>query len=386
MSEQDHPEFLKIQEYLEEIKKRPDLIFEKEQKLEEQLATWIIGEEKPIRILARTPLTSIPYIDKINGINRLGQPQVLFSEGTGMGKTALAQSLASAICAKNSRIQGEPTMMSDDVTGRERFIESSGGGRVVAFEPGPIFAHIVLFDEASRAHPKGKASLMEGGEERSVTCKRDFIGEDGKTERTLPLFPISGRYDDFDSPRFFMILFTQNPIEEEDAAYPDPKGQVDRITLRIPLNYPGREKETGVCSQNVVGKSVEQVSNLHEILACAQYIYDTVKESPSAAEYRVNLINNTRPEEVRGSAGFVEFVKEHILKGISTRTNLHLEALARTWAFFDGAKEILPKHVQAVASLVLTHRLFLKPAVEFNTTKENVLAEIIAKTPRPPWK
>lgn len=383
MNDQLNPDFLKVQEYLEEIKKKPDRIFEKEQKLEEQLATWLIGQEKPIQILARTPFTSIPYIDKIDGINRLGQPQVLFSEGTGMGKTALAQSLALAINAKNSRIQGEPTMMSNDVTGRERLVESVGGGRVIAFEPGPIFAHIVLFDEASRAHPKGKASLMEGGEERSVTCKRDFIGEDGKTERTLPLFPISGRYNDLNSPRYFMILFTQNPIEEEDAAYPDPKGQVDRITLRIPLNYPGREKEASVCSEKVVGRKVEQVSNLHEILACAQYIYDTVKESGDAAKYRADLINNTRPEEVRGSTGFVEYVKKHVLKGISTRTNLHLEAMARTWAFFAGEKKIWPEHVKAVAPLVLTHRLFLKPAVEFNTTKEDVLAEIISKTPRP---
>ncbi len=306
MNEQLDP---RIKEYLEAIKTKPYRIFEVERGIEERLATWLMGLEEPNQILARTPFAKIPYIDKIGGINRLGQPHILFSEGTGMGKTAMAQSLALSIEAITKRIQGEPTMKADDITGRDRWINDK---KDVVFEPGPIFAHIVLFDEASRTHPKAKACLMEGGEERSVTCKRDFVGEDGKTERTLPLFPLSGKYDDFNSPRFFMILFTQNPVEEEDAAYPDPKGQVDRITLRIPINYPGREKEIGICAENVVDKKIEPVSNLYEILACAQYIFDSVKESEEAAEYRSNLINNTRPETVAGSAGFIEYVKKHL--------------------------------------------------------------------------
>lgn len=383
MSEQLDP---KLQAYLEEITKRPNRIFELERKIKDAVATWLIGLDEPIQILTRTLFTSIPYIDKISGVNRLGQPQVLFSSGTGMGKTAMAQSLALSIDAKKTRIQGEPTLMPHDITGYERLVEKIGGGRTVVFEPGPIFNHLVLFDEASRAHPKGKAAIMEGGEERSITCKRDFIGEDGATERTLPLFPLSGKYNDFDSPRFFMVLFTQNPIEEEDAAYPDPRGQVDRITLSIPLNYPGRENEIKICAANVVGKRIDPVSNLYEILACAQYIFKNTPESDNAAQYRSDLISNTRPSEVRGSRGFVEYVKKHILKGISPRAHFHLEGLARTWAFFSGDKIVKPEHIKAVAPLVLTHRLFLTPAFEYLKTKEEVMAEIIENTALPPWK
>ena len=373
-----------IKLYLEEIEKNPSKIFELEQKIRMALATWLVGLDDPIRILARTLFVSIPYIDKLDGTNKLGQAHVLFSSGTGMGKTAMAQSLALALQAKNTRIQGEPTLLRPDITGSDRMIETAGGRRVV-FEPGPIFAHVVLFDEASRTHPKGKAVLMEGAEERSVTCSRKFMGEDGKTEITLPLFPLSGRYDDFDSPRFFMLLFTQNPIEEEDAVYPDPKGQVDRITLSIPLDYPGREKEKDINAESVTGKRIEPVSNLYEILAATRYIFDRVKESERAKEYRVDLINNTRPSQVRGKPGFVDYVKKHVLKGISPRTHLHLEGVARIWAFFAGDTIIKPEHVKAVAPLVLTHRLFLTPAVEYTKTKEEVFREILENTRIPRW-
>ena len=376
----------KIRTYLEEIKRKPERVFDLERKIRESVATWLIGLDTPIQVLARTVFTSIPYIDKISGINRLGQPQVLFSSGTGMGKTAMAQSLALSLDAKSTRIQGEPTLMPYDITGSERLVETLEGKRLVVFEPGPIFAHVVLFDEASRAHPKGKAAIMEGGEELSVTCKKDFICEDGITERTLPLFPLSGRYDDFDSPRFFMVLFTQNPIEEEDAAYPDPKGQVDRITLRIPLNYPGRNVEKQIKACNVVGKKITPVSDLYEILACAQYIYDNIRESENASAYRSDLINNTRPEEVQGSPGFVEYVKKHVLKGVSPRAHFHLEGMARTWAFFSGDSLIKPEHVKAVAPLVLTHRVFLTPAVLYSKTPEAVFEEILQNTPMPRWE
>lgn len=377
---------LRVQTYLEEIRRNPQQIFDVEQKLGDSVATWLIGQDTPIRILTKSVFTSIPYIDKISGANRLGQPQVLFSSGTGMGKTAMAQSLALSLDAKNTRIQGEPTLMPYDITGSQRLVESLGGKRLVVFEPGPIFAHLVLFDEASRAHPKGKAAIMEGGEERSITCKSDYIGEDGATERTLPLFPLSGRPDDFDSPRFFMVLFTQNPIEEEDAAYPDPKGQIDRITLRIPLDYPGREIEKDINARAVVGKKITPVSSLHEILACAQYIYDTVQESENAKTYRADLISNTRPEGVNGSPSFVQFVKKHVLKGVSPRAHFHLEGLARTWAFFSGDKVIKPEHVKVVAPLVLTHRIFLTPSVEHVKTKEAVFEEILQNTPMPHWQ
>ncbi len=355
------------------------------QRFQKAATTWLFGLDDAARVLAWAFFTLIPYTDKLSRTKALRQPHVLFKGPTGTGKTDLVTACAMAIDAKFERIQGLPTYMPEDILGYETLAEDLDGKRRIHFKPGKLMAHIVLIDEDNRLTGKTKAAVLEGMEESSATLSSDYgnlgIGE----SKTLPLFPLSGDLNDVDGPRFFMVICTENIFGEEEGTFPNPVAQLDRTTLAIYMNDPEHEEdEVRITAHNVVGRKVEQLTNLYEVLNIAQFIYDNVAMSEYGSQYKVRLIRNTRPHRVQGRAA--RTVKEYVRVGISPRVHFHLEAVARTLAFFSGDLLVTPDHIKAVAPYVLAHRLVLKEGMEFSTTREEVLDQIIKELEIPPWK
>ena len=365
----------------------PDHIRKTERKIFAEATTWLFGLDKPAGLLTRSLFIRLPYNDKLTRSMKLAPPHVMFAGHTGTGKTALVQSVSFAVRAQERRVQGTPDLMPQDIIGSPTIVEDLKGNRTIQFKPGPIFNHLFFCDEANRMRPQAGSALIEAMEERSITPKNEYLAEE-LTMKRLPLFPLSGRYDDVEGERFFMVLLTQNILDDEAGAFPNPMAVLDRITMFILIDRPPEEEERKIRAENVEGKSIQPVTDLYEISACADWIHHNIKLSGSADKYITKLLRNTDPDpRVTDSGSEVgKFLKEYVAVGASPRVNYHLEAVARSEAFFAGSNEVRPEHVKAVAKDVIVHRLILKPGKEFKTTKEEVFEEILKNTEKPLWK
>ncbi|MBI2063076.1 MAG: MoxR family ATPase [Candidatus Yanofskybacteria bacterium] len=357
-------------------------------KIYEQTIRWLIGLEKPLGLLTEDLFILVPYSDEIGSIKSVGQPHIMFRGGTGIGKTDGSKSLAKSIKANFKVIQGTPDLLPYDILGGQVMIENAKGERRVQFKPGPIFNHIILIDEGNRMPPRTKSALIQAMEERAISPKSDYIDDSEQVMPTLPLFPLSGDYNDIKSPRFFMVLLTENIFGEEEGSYPNPMAELDRITLTIPIDRPTLEEEKKIRAATVIGKKIEQVTDLQEVLACAHWINMHVETSSMASDYLTRLLRNTdpNPKVTDPNTLLGKFLKENVAVGASPRVNFHLEAAARVRSFFDGSMEVRPEHVKEVAGNVIVHRLVLAPGKEYTTTKEIVFEEILAMTEQPKWR
>ena len=137
----------------------------------------------------------------------------------------------------------------------------------------------------------------------------------------------------------------------------------------------------------VVGKKIQNVTNLEEILVCANWITQNIKNSPEADDYLTRLLRNTdpNPKVTDSKSAIGKYLAEYVRVGASPRVNFHLEAVARVRAFFDDSMVIKPDHIKAVAKNVIVHRLVLKPGKEYKISKEEVFEEILRLTEMPPW-
>ena len=371
-----------------QIKIDPEQIKDLKKRIEAEATTGLMGLGGPAGLITEGFFQLVKYTDKISKTFVLGQPHILLKGGTGIGKTDLCQSAAAAIKGKFSRISCTPDMMPYDLLGGQVLVKNRKGERRVQFKPGPLFANIVLLDEANRAQPKTMSAVLEAMEERSVSPRTEYIDDDEQVVGTLPLFPISGEYGDFKSPLFFMVLMTENIFGEEEGTYPTPMGVLDRVTFTVSIPRPSFEDEKRIRADQIVGKSIKEVADLKEILACADWIFHHVEFSEAAYHYRTLLIRNTDPDpkinEPNSEIG--QHLSAYVRVGDSPRANLHLEAVARTHAFFAGSMVVKPEHIKAVAKSVLMHRLVLKPGKEFKTTKEEVFEKILKMTGQPEWK
>ena len=353
------------------------------QRFQSESTKWLYGLDDAARILSWAFFTLLPYTDKLSQGKKLRQPHIMFRGPTGTGKTDLVSACAMAIDARFERIQGLPTYMPEDILGYETIVEELDGTRKIHFKPGKLMAHIVLIDEDNRLSGKTKAAVLEGMEESSATLASDYGNlAEGKM---LPLFPLSCDFNDIEGPRFFMVICTENIFGEEEGTFANPVAQLDRTTLSINMMDPEDEAdELNISARNVVGRKVEKLTDLYEVLDIAQYIFDNVGMSDYAQQYKVRLIRNTRPHRVMGRAA--RTVKEYIRVGISPRVHFHLEAVARTFAFFNGDMTITPDHIKAVAGPVLAHRIVLREGMEFSVDKDDLLQQILRDMEVPPWK
>lgn len=267
-------------------------------------------------------------------ISLLTNGNLLLEGMPGTAKTRAIKTLAQVMAVQFGRIQFTPDLLPSDVTGTEIY-QQVGGQAKLQFQPGPIFNNLVLADEINRAPAKVQAALLEAMEERQVTVA-------GHTHQL---------------PELFMVLATQNPIEQE-GTYPLPEAQLDRFMMKVLINYPEDDSEACIVKMvrnEELSHTLEQLVLPANWLASAREQVHTIHVSEAMLSYIVALIMLTRhPERAAGSnlATWIE-------AGASSRASVALDRCARAHAFLQARDYVDPDDVKAVVHSVLRHRLIL---------------------------
>ena len=285
--------------------------------LKKRISGSIIGQDAVIERLLIALLT--------NG-------NILMEGLPGLAKTRAIKTMAKHIESKFSRIQFTPDLLPADVTGSEIYFEEGGKGQF-KFQEGPIFGNLVLADEINRSPAKVQAALLEAMEERQVTVS-------GTTHQL---------------PELFMVLATQNPIEQE-GTYPLPEAQMDRFLMHIFIHQPGDEDELKVL-QLVRGEEAGSISQPPPPIS-QQVIFDSRKEVNAVAtteaidRYLVGLVSATR-----NPGKYDKDLARWIHVGASPRGTLALDRASRANAWLQGRDHVTAEDVQAVAPDCLRHRI-----------------------------
>ena len=279
----------------------------------------------------------------------------LFSNGhsllvgvPGLAKTLLVSTIAEVLDLEFKRIQFTPDLMPSDITGSEILDED----RHFRFVRGPVFANIVLADEINRTPPKTQAALLEAMQERSVTV--------GGSRHALP------------AP--FFVLATQNPIEQE-GTYPLPEAQLDRFMFNIPLDYPSYEEEVEVVKNTTSSRSVE----LKHVLTGAeiqeyQQLIRKIPVADNVLEYCVALASKTRPNTPRAA----KEANNYLAWGAGPRASQYLALGAKCHAAIRGKYSPDMEDVQAIANLVLRHRIVRNFKAEAEgVSEENIIEALL---------
>ena len=302
------------------------------QDLRKEMAKVVVGQE-----------------DLINGllVGLIANGHVLVEGVPGLAKTLTIKTLAQAVSASFQRIQFTPDLLPADITGTLIFNPKEG---TFSVRKGPIFANIILADEINRAPAKVQSALLEGMQERQVTI----------SDSTYKL------------PDLFMVLATQNPIEQE-GTYPLPEAQVDRFMLKINITYPTKTEEARVLelmarqTLPAAGKavSVEQVLKARQT-ADLIYVDDKIKN------YVLDLVIATREPGKHG----LEKIKPWINYGASPRATIFMIQAAKAYAFINGRGYVTPEDIKAVGFDVMRHRVLLT----YEAEAENIGSEDIIKS------
>ena len=252
------------------------------------------------------------------------------------------------------RIQFTPDLLPSDVTGTEVYQEVEGKP-TLTFQQGPIFNHLVLADEINRAPAKVQSALLEAMEERQVTVA-------GKTYALPPLF---------------MVLATQNPIEQE-GTYPLPEAQLDRFLMKINLDYPDTDSELGIVRlvhEEEAPATADTVSVPQQAIFDAREAVRQVHVSDNVERYLVDIVMATREPSAHG-----EDLARWIDIGSSPRASIGLHRTARARAFIAGRDFVDPDDVRAIAHPVLRHRLILSyDALADGVSADQVIDELLRR-------
>ena len=302
-------------------------------KVLDEVEKAIIGK----RILLSTIMSAI-----------LADGHVLLEDYPGLGKTLLANSLATALGLTFKRIQFTPDLLPGDITGGYIYNRSSDKFEL---RSGPIFANIVLADEINRASPKTQSALLEAMQEHQVTLE----GE------TMKL------------PEPFLVIATQNPIEYE-GTFPLPEAQLDRFLIKLAIGYPTAEEERELLSRRRERRKeyvdLSQVTNGEELLALREAIED-VYVDPDIEKYMVDLVTATRKDK-------------RAAVGASPRGSLALLKLTRAHAAIQGRRFVLPDDVKHFAEPALAHRLILEPDLWMRqNAAQDIISQLVNTVPVP---
>jgi MoxR-like ATPase len=267
----------------------------------------------------------------------------LVESNPGLAKTLTISTISKALDLKFNRIQCTPDLMPSDITGTY-IIEDVGGKKQYRFEPGPVFANIVLADEINRASPKTQSAMLEAMQEKQVT-----VGN-----KTYPL----------DKP--FFILATQNPIEME-GTYPLPEAQLDRFLLKIFMDYPNFEDENEIVNRytkNII-PAVRSVVSKAEVLELQKLTRDV----PIAEDIKIRAIKIV--EATRAKNANIEY-------GASPRASIGIILAAKARALMKGRNYVSKEDIDAMAYPVLRHRVILTFESERKgMTTDQVIADIL---------
>ena len=288
-------------------------------------------------------------------IGLLSDGHVLLEGVPGLAKTQAIKTLASLVDAQFSRIQFTPDLLPADVIGTMIYSQKEEDFQV---EKGPVFANFVLADEINRAPAKVQSALLEAMQERQVTIGKET----------------------FKLPKPFLVLATQNPIEQE-GTYPLPEAQVDRFMLKVIIDYPKLEEEKLIVRQNIKGEvpEVKPLMTTQEIME-ARAVVRQVYLDEKIEQYIADIVFATRyPEKYN-----LKDIKDYIEFGASPRASINLTLAARAYAFIKRRGYVIPEDVRAVAHDVLRHRVGLSYEAEANNiTPEEIVSKIINKVEVP---
>lgn len=278
----------------------------------------------------------------------LSNGHILLEGVPGLAKTTAVTVLARAIKAQFHRIQFTPDLLPADLTGTQIYRQSDGQFYT---RKGPIFANIILADEINRAPAKVQSALLEAMQERQVT-----IGD-----QTFPV------------PDPFLVLATQNPIEQE-GTYPLPEAQLDRFMLKIRIDYPDKAEERKILDRMAVTHAtfdIQPVIALEEILQ-VRAVIDQIYMDEKIRDYIVDVVCATRRPEQYGLN-----LKNLIQYGASPRASIYLALTAKAMAFIQGRGYVTPQDVKSIGMDVLRHRVIITYEAEAeDKTSEDIIRTI----------
>lgn len=288
-------------------------------------------------------------------ISLLSDGHILLEGVPGLAKTLAIKTLSQLIDAKYSRIQFTPDLLPADVVGTMIYSQKEEAFQV---KKGPVFANFVLADEINRAPAKVQSALLEAMQEHQVT-----IGD-----------------NTFKLPTPFLVMATQNPIEQE-GTYQLPEAQVDRFMLKVIIDYPTLEEEKKIMRENLVGglPQVMPVTTAEEIMR-AREVVSQVYIDEKIEHYIADIVFATRyPDRYN-----LKELSDLITFGGSPRASINLAKAARAYAFIKHRGYVVPEDVRAVAHDVLRHRVGLSYEAEANNvTAEEIVSKIINKVEVP---
>jgi MoxR-like ATPase len=286
----------------------------------------------------------------------LANGHMLVEGAPGLAKTRAIKSLAEAVEGTFHRIQFTPDLLPGDITGTDIFRPEDGS---FAFQPGPVFHHLVLADEINRAPAKVQSALLEAMAERQVSVGR----------KSYPL------------PDLFLVMATQNPIEQE-GTYPLPEAQLDRFLMQVNIDYPGAVAEKAILqlARREEHDTPDTAADVHisqqTIFAARREILELHLSDP-LEDYIVQMILATRSGLANDSD-----IKQWLSFGASPRGTIALDRCARAHAWLLGKDYVSPDDIQAVAKEVLRHRIILSFEAEANDiSADDVIDRIIQRLP-----
>ena len=281
---------------------------------------------------------------------------VLLEGVPGLGKTTLLRTLGRAMHLEDSRIQFTPDLMPADIVGSMVLEADSLGAKELRFQPGPIFAHLVLADEINRATPRTQSALLEAMQERTVTT--------GTTTHHL------------EDP--FLVMATQNPLEME-GTYPLPEAQLDRFLLKLIVRYPTKQEMEEIVDRTMAAQSpvVHQVMDREQVLDARRGSHD-VLIAPHVRDFAIRLILATQPEREDAHAS----AKKYIRYGSSPRGAQALIQAGRVRSLMRGRLNVSLGDLRELALPALRHRIILNfDAHAEGKTADQVLSGILESLP-----
>lgn len=280
-------------------------------------------------------------------ISMLCDGHVLLEGAPGLAKTLLVRALGKVFGLNFSRVQFTPDLMPSDITGVSIYQPSDGSFK---YTKGPVFTNLLLADEINRAPPKTQAAMLESMQEKQVSVENEVYA----------------------LPRPFLVLATQNPIEQE-GTYPLPEAQVDRFMFKILVSYPAEDEEFEIVKRYTSGtepydilETIEPVITESEILEIQKLVREKISISEELIKYIVRLSATTRESE-------------EVTLGASPRASLWLAIGAKAHAVFNGRDYVNPGDIQRVARDVLRHRVTVSPEWQFEGIDSDAIITRVLK-------
>ena len=287
-------------------------------------------------------------------ISIISDGHVLLESVPGLAKTMMVKTMAQIFNVDHVRIQFTPDLLPADILGTKIYKNASGS---FVTQKGPIFHNFVLADEINRAPPKVQSALLEAMQERNVSIHGDT----------------------FELKKPFLVLATQNPIENE-GTYKLPEAQVDRFALKILIDYPSKQEELEIIEKNssTQENTVKTVISPEEILEIQKF-NEKIYADKVITEYIADIVNATRnPKDYDlDLENMIEF-------GASPRASIWLMRTAKAHAMLNGRGFIIPEDIKAVAHEVLRHRIILTFEAEANGITSDKVIDFVLEKISPP--